>query len=101
MVESSSAGSCRTQTEPSNDREEDAQILLPVSLPLRYSGLEVLLPSVQKCVWEQKDLHNLHKVQVYPQNIQEMKNCVRRRALHRLSIRNGHFYIDTLESAKK
>eukprot|EP00986_Skeletonema_menzelii_P018697 scaffold26680_cov210-Skeletonema_menzelii.AAC.1 len=79
--------------------EEQAQILLPNSI--RYSGLEVLLPSLQKCVWETKDLAIMRKVQggdKYIRKIFGKRNGVRRRALNRL--RNGHFYIDTLKAAK-
>ncbi len=90
----------RTQKDPSEVMtEEQAQILLPKSM--RYSGLEVLLPSLQKCVWETNDLTILRKVQggdKYIRTIFGRRNGVRRRALNRL--RNGHFYIDTLKAAK-
>jgi hypothetical protein len=79
--------------------EKEAQVLLPKSM--RYSGLEVLLPSMQKCVWEQNDLSILHKLQggnKYTRQIFGRRNGVRRRALNRL--RNGHFYVDTLKTAK-
>lgn len=65
------------------------------------SGLEVLIPSTETCDWEQNDLRNLHKVKggnTYIRKIFGRRNGVRRRALHRL--RNGHYYIDTLKSAK-
>ena len=79
--------------------EEEAQILLPKSM--RYSGLEVLIPSMKTCDWERKNLNILHKVKggdKYIHKIFGKRNGVRRRALNRL--RNGHFYIDTLKSAK-
>ena len=65
------------------------------------SGLEVLIPSTETCDWEQNDLRNLHKVKggnTYIRKIFGRRSGVRRRALHRL--RNGHYCIDTLKSAK-
>ena len=79
--------------------EEDSRILLPKCI--RYSGLEVLLPSITDCVWETKDLTILRRVQgsnKYITRIFGKRNGVRLRALQRL--RNGHFYIDTLRSTK-
>ena len=90
----------RKQTVPSEVMtEEQAQILLPKSA--RYSGLEVLLPSLETCVWETNNLAILRKVKCGDKYIREIfgkRNGVRRRALNRL--RNGHFYIDTLKAAK-
>ncbi|KAL7457783.1 hypothetical protein ACHAWC_009318 [Mediolabrus comicus] len=79
--------------------EEEARILLPKSM--RYSGLEVLLPSMESAVWERNDLRILRKVKggnKYIRQIFGKRNGVRRRALNRL--RNGHFYIDTLKTTK-
>ena len=77
----------------------DVQVLLPKSM--RYSGLEVLLPESKQCVWEQQDLSDLRCVRFSDKEILRIfgrRNGVRRRALQR--VRNGHYFIDTLRSAR-
>ena len=79
--------------------EADADVLLPKSS--RYSGMEVLIPASTTCTWEKNDLSNLRRVRFseeYLLKIFGKRNGVRARALQRL--RNGHFFLDTLESAK-
>ena len=79
--------------------EADALVLLPKST--RYSGLEVLLPASTNCQWEAIDLANLRQVRFSDKHISMIfgkRNGVRRRALQRL--RNGHYYLDSLRSAK-
>jgi len=61
----------------------------------------LLLPSSKKCVWELNDLGILRKVKgggKYIYKVFGKRSGVRRRALNRL--RNGHYYIDTLKTAK-
>ena len=79
--------------------EADAEVLLPKSS--RYSGMEVLIPASTTCTWEKNDLSNLRRVRFCDEYILRIfgkRNGVRARALQRL--RNGHFFLDTLESAQ-
>ena len=79
--------------------EAEASILLPKTT--RYSGMEILIPSSGNAKWVKDDLANLRKVRFSDAHVSRIfgkRNGVRRRSLQRL--RNGHYYLDTLESAE-
>ena len=62
--------------------EQDSKMLLPKCI--RYSGLEVLVPSITNCVWESTNLAILRRVQGsnnYITSIFGQRNGVRWRAL--------------------
>ena len=79
--------------------EADCQVLLPKSI--RYSSLEVMVPSVGSATWEHNNLSILRKVK-FSKGVISKKfgkhNGVRRRALQR--VKNGHYFIDTLKSTR-
>ena len=77
--------------------EADCQILLPRSI--RYSSLEVMVPSVGSATWDHDNLSILRKVK-FARTLKKFgkHNGVRRRAMKR--VMNGHYFLDTLKSTE-